>query len=73
MLEEGKGLGRGAVVGVITLENVGLLPEEVVRETGALGFDGTLDARERLRGGEGGGGISSFESREPYQFNSHIS
>lgn len=48
MLEEGKELDRGAAIGVITLEDVGLLPEEVVREAGALGFDGPLDARERL-------------------------
>jgi hypothetical protein len=72
MLEEGKELDRGATVGVITLEDVGLLPEEVVRETGAQGFGGPLDARERLRGGGGGGGISSFRSREPHQFSSFI-
>jgi hypothetical protein len=70
MLEEGKELDRGAAVGIITLEDVGLLPAEVVRETGALGFDGPLDARERLRGG--GGGISSFKSRELYQSSSFI-
>lgn len=72
MLEEGKELDRGAAVGIITLEDVGLLPAEVVRETGALGFDGPLDARERLRGGGGGGGISSFKSRELYQSSSFI-
>lgn len=65
-------MDRGAAVGVITLEDVGLLPEEVVRETGALGFDGPLDARERLRGGGGGGGITSFKSRELSQFSSFM-
>jgi hypothetical protein len=57
VLEEGKELVREVDVEVITLEDVGLLPEEVVREIGALGFDGSLVARERLRGGGGGGGI----------------
>jgi hypothetical protein len=50
VLEEGKGLGRGAADGAFARDD-GLLPEEIVRDTGTLGFEVPLYVRDRLGGG----------------------